>query len=125
MRKLIAADPPVRVLYKPHPFTGTVSKEADAAHRRITALVEKAAAERAADPRFTAGRAAQATATADLARIEARIADLTGKGADSKGDEAEATRDGIVDVAKHQEIAGCAPSGTPPTGAPSRRTSTV
>ncbi|WP_336112877.1 hypothetical protein [Streptomyces sp. PTD9-10] len=104
VKKLITADPPVRVLYKPHPFTGTVSKDAGAAHQRITALVEKAAAERAADPRFTADRAAQEKAKSDLGRIEARIAELTGKGGD-KGDEAEATRDGIVDVQRHEEIA--------------------
>ncbi|BCM66889.1 conserved hypothetical protein [Streptomyces sp. EAS-AB2608] len=102
--RLIAADPPVRVLYKPHPFTGTVSKDAKAAHQRITALVEKAAAERAADPRFTADKAAQAQAKAELDRIEARLAELAGAGG-SKGDEAEATRDGIVDVHKHEEIA--------------------
>ncbi|MEV6053960.1 hypothetical protein [Streptomyces sp. NPDC052107] len=104
VKKLVTANPPVRVLYKPHPFTGTVSKEAGAAHKRITALVEKAAAERAADSRFTADGTAMAQAKADLARIEARLAELAAAGGD-KGDEAEATRDGVVDVAKHEEIA--------------------
>lgn len=105
VKKLVTANPPVRVLYKPHPFTGTVSKQAGAAHKRITALVEKAAAERAADSRFTADGAAMAQAKADLARIEARLAELVAAGGD-KGDEAEATRDGVVDVARHEEIAG-------------------
>ncbi|MET8802220.1 hypothetical protein [Streptomyces sp. NPDC004546] len=104
VKKLVTANPPVRVLYKPHPFTGTVSKQAGAAHQRITALVEKAAAERAADSRFTADGAAMAQAKADLARIEARLAELVAAGGD-KGDEAEATRDGVVDVARHEEIA--------------------
>ncbi len=104
VKKLVKADPPVRVLYKPHPFTGTVSAEAGAAHRRITSLVGKAAAARAADPRFTADAAAQAQAKAELARIEARIAELVGNGGE-KGDEAEATRDGLVDVKKHEGIA--------------------
>jgi hypothetical protein len=104
VKKLVKADPPVRVLYKPHPFTGTVSAQAGAAHRRITALVEKAAAERAADPRFKTDTGAQAQAKADLARIEARIAALVGNGGE-KGDEAEASRDGLVDVKKHEEIA--------------------
>ncbi|MFD8303447.1 hypothetical protein ACFV29_14025 [Streptomyces sp. NPDC059690] len=104
VKKLIKADPPVRVLYKPHPFTGTVSKEAGAAHQRITALVEKAAAERAADPRFTADAAAQAQAKAELARIETRLAELSGTAGD-RGDEAEATRDGVVDLKKHEEVA--------------------
>ncbi|WP_244190769.1 CDP-glycerol glycerophosphotransferase family protein [Streptomyces caeruleatus] len=106
VKKLVKADPPVRVLYKPHPFTGTVSKEAGAAHRRITALVEKAAAQRATDARFTADAAAQTAAKAELSRIEARLAELAGKAAgNGKGDEAEATRDGLVDVARHEEVA--------------------
>lgn len=104
VRRLVQADPPVRVLYKPHPFTGTRSARAKAAHERITALVEKAAAQRAADPRFPADPAAQAQAGAELARIEARLAELSGAGGE-KGDEAEASRDGVVDVARHEEIA--------------------
>ncbi|MFI9171212.1 hypothetical protein [Streptomyces lincolnensis] len=104
VKKLLKADPPVRVLYKPHPFTGTVLAKAGAAHRKITALIEKAAAERAADARFTAETAAQEQARADLARIEARLAVLAGNGGE-KGDEAEATRDGVADVEKHEEIA--------------------
>ncbi|WKX09039.2 hypothetical protein [Streptomyces sp. NL15-2K] len=104
VKKLVKADPPVRVLYKPHPFTGTRSPQAKAAHQRITALVQKAAAERAADSRFTADTAAQDRAKAELAGIEARLAELSGGGTE-KGDEAEATRDGLVDVKKHEEIA--------------------
>jgi hypothetical protein len=46
----------------------------------------------------------QAGARSDLARIEARITELAGNGGD-KGDEAEASRDGAVDVARHEEIA--------------------
>ncbi|MEU0244734.1 hypothetical protein ABZ192_10440 [Streptomyces sp. NPDC006235] len=104
VKKLVMADPPVRVLYKPHPFTGTRSKEAKAAHQRITALVQKAAAERAADSRFVTDSAAQTQAKAELDRIEARIAQLVGTG-DKGRDEAEATRDGQVDVARHEEVA--------------------
>ncbi|MFE2421060.1 hypothetical protein [Streptomyces hokutonensis] len=104
VKKLLKADPPVRVLYKPHPFTGTVSSAAGSAHRKVTALVEKAAAQRATDPRFQADAAAQSKAKADMARIEARITELSGGPAD-KGDEAELTRDGVVDLAKYEEIA--------------------
>ncbi|CCK30081.1 integral membrane protein [Streptomyces davaonensis JCM 4913] len=104
VNRLVKADPPVRVLYKPHPFTGTVSAEAKAAHARITALVEKAGAARATDARFTADAAAQSAAKAELTRIEARLAELSGNGKD-RGDEAEATRDGVVDVARHEEAA--------------------
>ncbi|MET7377570.1 hypothetical protein ABZT08_01875 [Streptomyces sp. NPDC005526] len=108
VRKLVQADPPVRVLYKPHPFTGTRSAQAKATHQRIVALVEKAAAARAADPRFTAETADQAAARAqaktELARVEARLAVLAGRGGE-KRDEAEATRDGLLDVARHEETA--------------------
>ncbi|MFI8895343.1 hypothetical protein [Streptomyces paradoxus] len=104
VKQLVQADPPVRVLYKPHPFTGNVSKEAGAAHRRITALVEKAAAERAIDTRFIPDTAAQAEAKAELDRIQARLAQLSGSGGD-RGDEAVATRDGLIDVARHEEAA--------------------
>ncbi|MFJ5728203.1 hypothetical protein [Streptomyces paradoxus] len=104
VKQLVQADPPVRVLYKPHPFTGNVSKEAGAAHRRITALVRKAAAERAIDSRFIPDTAAQAQAKAELDRIQARLAQLSGSGGD-RGDEAVATRDGLIDVARHEEAA--------------------
>ncbi|MEW2806965.1 hypothetical protein AB0929_07570 [Streptomyces massasporeus] len=104
VQQLVQADPPVRVLYKPHPFTGNVSKEAGAAHKRITALVQKAAAERAINTRFIADTAVQAQAKAELERIEARLAQLSGSGGD-RGDEAEATRDGLTDVARHEEAA--------------------
>ncbi|WP_328747466.1 hypothetical protein OHT57_18150 [Streptomyces sp. NBC_00285] len=104
VRKLLKADPPVRVLYKPHPFTGTVLAKAGAAHQKITELIEKAAAERAADARHQADATILAAAKADLARIEARLAVLVGGGSD-KGDEAEASRDGVVDVARYEEIA--------------------
>ncbi|MEF9903830.1 hypothetical protein [Streptomyces sp. P9-A2] len=103
VKRLIAADPAVRVLYKPHPFTGTRSGQAKAAHRRITELIEQAAAERAADARFTVDTAAQDRARAELARIEARLADLAGS--TDKGDEAETSRDGLIDVALHEETA--------------------
>ncbi|MFF0199485.1 hypothetical protein [Streptomyces sp. NPDC005017] len=113
VRALVRADPPVRVLYKPHPFTGTVSPAAKAAHQRITALVEQAAAERAAAAApAPAERAPDADpadpdghlrAQEELARIEARLTELTGS--TDTHDEAEATRDGVVDIERHQEIA--------------------
>ncbi|MDX3801461.1 hypothetical protein [Streptomyces sp. AK04-3B] len=104
VKKLIAAEPPVRVLYKPHPFTGTRSAKAAAAHRRITALIKKAVAERAADPRFTADPAAQAAAKAELTRLKARLDGLA-LAFDARADEAVTSRDGIVDVRKHEEAA--------------------
>ncbi|MFI1702815.1 hypothetical protein [Streptomyces griseoruber] len=104
VKKLIAAEPPVRVLYKPHPFTGTRSAAAGAAHRRIIALVKKAAEQRAGDSRFRGDAAAQAAAKAELTRLKARLEDLS-LSFDEKADEAVTSRDGIVDMRKHEEAA--------------------
>ncbi|WP_442819084.1 hypothetical protein [Streptomyces sp. NBC_01235] len=104
VKKLVAAEPPVRVLYKPHPFTGNRSAKAGAAHRRVIALIKKAAAQRAADPRFTADPAAQAKAKAELTRLKARLDGLS-LAFDERADEAVTSRDGIVDVRKHEEAA--------------------
>ncbi|WP_406386531.1 hypothetical protein [Streptomyces sp. NBC_01618] len=108
VKRLLNAQQPVRLLYKPHPFTGTRSAQAKAVHQRITALIEKAAVERANDPRWAkesaALQAVQAEARAELARIEARLAALSSGGNDS-GDEAEISRDSLADPAREVEIA--------------------
>ncbi|WP_330349818.1 hypothetical protein [Streptomyces sp. NBC_00582] len=104
VKKLVAAEPPVRVLYKPHPFTGTRSAAAGAAHRRITALIKKAAEQRAADSRFRGDAVAQGKAKTDLIRLKARLEDLS-LSFDEKADEAVTSRDGIVDMRKHEEAA--------------------
>ncbi|SOD64542.1 hypothetical protein SAMN06297387_117109 [Streptomyces zhaozhouensis] len=74
VRKLLTAERPVRVIYKPHPFTGTRNPAAGAAHQRIVALIEEAAAARAADPRWAAEAertaADRATAQATLRAVE-------------------------------------------------------
>ncbi|MEV7089591.1 hypothetical protein AB0O07_27500 [Streptomyces sp. NPDC093085] len=107
VKRLLAADPPVRVIYKPHPFTGTRSAKAKAVHGRVVALVEKAAAGRATDPRWadeTAALAADRTAAqAELARISARLDALTGAG-ESGRDEAEQSRDAQADPARQEEL---------------------
>ncbi|WP_069172773.1 hypothetical protein [Streptomyces griseus] len=99
VRRLLAADQPVRVLYKPHPFTGTRSAQAKAAHFRITAMIEQAAAERAVDPRWAkereALRAGQVEARAEMVRIEARLSQLAGSSSTEK-DEAELSRDSRI-----------------------------
>ncbi|WP_431963911.1 hypothetical protein [Actinacidiphila sp. bgisy160] len=93
VRTLLASKTPVRVLYKPHPFTGTRQPKAGQAHQRIVALLEKANAQRAADPRWSGqddGQAsARAEARAEMARIEARLAQLDtalGESSDETGD---------------------------------------
>ncbi|MGW1430060.1 hypothetical protein ACWD6K_15805 [Streptomyces sp. NPDC002431] len=108
VRRLLEAERPVRLLYKPHPFTGTRSAKAKAVHLRITAMIEQAATERATDPRWAEQAAAlkgdQAAARAELARIEARLAELEG-GAGAGRDEAETSRDSLADPAREAETA--------------------
>ncbi|PVE08525.1 hypothetical protein [Streptomyces scopuliridis] len=107
VKRLLKAERPVRVLYKPHPFTGTRSAKAKAVHERIIALVEKAAAERATDARWAqdaAGlREEQSAARTELARIGARLTELSG-GADASRDEAEESRDSKADPARQAEL---------------------
>ncbi|MEU9317016.1 hypothetical protein [Streptomyces sp. NPDC048295] len=108
VRRLLEAEQPVRLLYKPHPFTGTRSAKAKAVHLRITAMIEQAAAGRATDSRWAEQSAAlqgeQAEARAELARIEARLAELAAGGRTAR-DEAELSRDSLADPAREAETA--------------------
>ncbi|MGW3241730.1 hypothetical protein [Streptomyces sp. NPDC001070] len=98
VRALLASETPVRVLYKPHPFTGTRQPKAGQAHKRIVALLEKANTERAADPRWSGqddGQAsARAAARAEMARIEARLAQIENSLRESS-DETDAAYDQV------------------------------
>ncbi|MEU8349006.1 hypothetical protein [Streptomyces sp. NPDC048845] len=108
VRRLVESPRPVRVLYKPHPFTGTRSPAAAAAHRRIVALLEHAAERRAADPRWAQEAArhadAHAAARAELARIEARLEALGHSAAPSARDEAAASRDARADQERAAQV---------------------
>jgi hypothetical protein len=98
VRRLLTSERPVRVLYKPHPFTGTRNPEARAVHQRIVALIEQANADRAADPRWaaeaqrTAGE--RAAAQAELRRIEA--GDKAAAAQAGPWDDAAASRDALT-----------------------------
>jgi CDP-glycerol glycerophosphotransferase (TagB/SpsB family) len=106
--RLVAAEPPVRVLYKPHPFTGTRSPVAKRAHERIVAVLEKAAAQRAGAPGFAGQAAAEAdaraAAKAELARIKVRL-DGLGDTARAGADDAENSRDDLADPGREAESA--------------------
>ncbi|MFF8383448.1 hypothetical protein [Streptomyces kanasensis] len=107
VRRLLDADRPVRVIYKPHPFTGLVDKKAKAVDERIRKLVTDAAAQRATDPRWAAEAAAaqagQAAARAELLRIETRLAALARPG--RKGsDAAETSRVSLADPHRLAEV---------------------
>ncbi|MER5496679.1 MULTISPECIES: hypothetical protein [unclassified Streptomyces] len=108
VRRLLEAEQPVRLLYKPHPFTGTRSARAKAVHQRITEMIEQAAAARTTDSRWAeqtaAGQSERAEARAEMARIEARLAELAGGGRVAR-DEAELSRDSLADPAREAETA--------------------
>ena len=105
--QLLKAEPPVRVIYKPHPFTGSRSPRALAAHKRIIAMLEAASAARSTEPRWAEqGRqdaAAHRAASAELAEAEAKLGEFE-KGLCPTADEAEQSRDGVLDPAR--EAAG-------------------
>lgn len=107
VRGLLHAEEPVRVIYKPHPFTGIRSKQAKAVHERIQQMVVTAAEECAADPRWrteaSAAQAEQSAARAELARIEARLGVLTGPGRQG-GDETEKSRVSLAEPERLSEI---------------------
>ncbi|HEX2300521.1 MAG TPA: hypothetical protein VHH34_18760, partial [Pseudonocardiaceae bacterium] len=102
VRALVQADPAVRVIYKPHPFTGMRSGKAKAAHQRIVAMLETATRRRAADPRCAA-EPGTAAAGAELARLDARLEQAISP-LEEIDDAAQAARDGMADPARHAEL---------------------
>jgi hypothetical protein len=98
VRDLLERTPPVRLLYRPHPLTGTLNARARAAHREILRMIADANAARDADERWReqagAGAGERAQAAAELARLDAELAEAAGPaGARPAGDEAQVARD--------------------------------
>jgi hypothetical protein len=85
VKALLRAEPPVRVMYKPHPFTGTRSAKAKAADRRIKGLIE------------AANQAAGAVPTAEVGPPPGQVdPDLAGL----KWTDAAASRDAVASPAE-------------------------
>lgn len=78
IQALLEADPAVRVVYKPHPFTGIRSARARKAHERIVHLLDSA-------------RGPASAAPARLAELEAELAAVDRL--DESADEAQGSRD--------------------------------
>ena len=104
IKALLAHKPRLRVVYKPHPLTGTRDPRATRAHQQIVALIEQANRQRDAGGPATPeqGEPGRLAAAADLARIGARLSGLAG-GVPAEGwtawlrpqpDEAVLSRDG-------------------------------
>ncbi|GAA1757194.1 hypothetical protein [Luedemannella helvata] len=107
---LLSLNPAVRIIYKPHPLTGSRVPAAGQASRRIAALIARANELRAVDPAFAAVIAAEAPARAAAAEqvraLTARVAELTAVAAG--GDAAQLARDnGCPDPADFAELAAC------------------
>ncbi|MEV8567508.1 hypothetical protein AB0436_18375 [Streptomyces sp. NPDC051322] len=79
VQALLSHEQRIRVIYKPHPLTGTRSPTAAAAHRRIIALLQADNAER-----FGRNVMDSKSAARKLARIDKRIAELSERGVRSK-----------------------------------------
>jgi hypothetical protein len=98
VRALLDRTPPVRLLYRPHPLTGTRDRRARAAHEEILGMIARANAARDAAeewrPHAAASSKERAQAAAELARLDGELADLAGPVvARSAGDEAQLARD--------------------------------
>ncbi|MGW5022614.1 hypothetical protein ACWEPV_31170, partial [Streptomyces cacaoi] len=83
--RALLADPGVRLLYKPHPMTGSVDPRAGAADHRIRAMIEQANAGRN-------GERPGAAATAELERCTAELDRTTTAAFRSSADELERMR---------------------------------
>jgi hypothetical protein len=104
IRALLAHEPRLRVVYKPHPLTGTRDPRATRAHQQIVALIEQSNRQREAGGSGPPGESeSNRLAAAGLARIEAQLSGLAG-GAPAQGwiawlrpqaDEATLSRDSM------------------------------
>lgn len=102
VRILLDRDPPIRLLYKPHPLTGVRDKAATAVHERIVAMIGQAASRSgtATEPEQVNGDRVRARAS--LPALARQLTDLRGA-SDGRADEAQASRDS-------GRVAGVAPA---------------
>jgi hypothetical protein len=117
VRALLDDAPSLRVLYKPHPLTGTRDPSAAKAHKKIAAMIADANQARGSAHGSPAGSgpadatsSAGAAAAAELARIEARLLKLAGGVQATRGesgrmwpDYAVLSRDGKPDPQAEEE----------------------
>ncbi len=108
VRALLDDAPQLRVLYKPHPLTGTRDRRAAKAHKKIAAMIADANQARGSAHGSPAGSgpadatsSAGAAAAAELARIEARLLKLAG--GVQAGDYAVLSRDSTPDPQAEEE----------------------
>lgn len=99
VRQVLGAKSPVRLIYKPHPFTGTRSPHARRAHERILRLIDRANARRAAQPEREGTERIPEQREACRQRrdaLEREMQAITERLYDKHADEAQRSRDGAV-----------------------------
>ncbi|MFC1409022.1 hypothetical protein ACEZCY_12015 [Streptacidiphilus sp. N1-12] len=101
--KLLASPEPLRVLYRPHPFTGLRDRRMAAVDTRIRGLIAQANAKAAAGT-SAAPTAGQKAALAELAEVRAELASILGGWRGAKGDSADRTRDCRLTRAQEERV---------------------
>ena len=102
IRQLLAAPGELRVLYRPHPFTGKRDPKQSEADERIRKMLAKA---NAARPGPRDSGADLAKAEAELRRVRTELAELLRWDRRPGADPLEQSRDGLLDAAKAARIA--------------------
>ena len=77
VKKLIEADPPVRVIYKPHPFTGQRDAKYRGVDQRIVALLDKANQAKGTDHRVIRGGPKEPTINECFNKASGLISDIS------------------------------------------------
>jgi hypothetical protein len=98
VRALLDRSPEIRVLYKPHPLTGTRDPRAARAHERIVSMLRAANAAREASGEWTAAPSAPPPQPARTGPA------LFGRLMASDPDEARLSRDSVADLAERERL---------------------
>jgi hypothetical protein len=99
VRTLLEREPPVRLIYRPHPLTGSLDRRARAAHAEILAMIDEANAARDTRDEFRRHvTPEQAARAARLPQLDRRLDELR-RPTHGRADEAQTARDaGTPDV---------------------------
>jgi hypothetical protein len=119
IQALIERAPHIRVLYKPHPLSGTRDGRVKKAHEAVAAVIDRANQQREDSGTWareaSAGAEVRAAALAEMTEIEALLGELTGDGrivgsvpgrTAGTTDYAMLSRDGKLDPARDAEWSG-------------------
>jgi hypothetical protein len=106
VRALLDRSPEIRVLYKPHPLTGTRDPRAARAHERIVSMLAAANAAREASGEWTGRPAARAAPPAQAAQAARTAPALLGRLVAADPDEARLSRDSgpVADLAERERL---------------------